>query len=114
MSTANKRKQIELSDPPHVKRDSYVELRNQGAINPRALLGNSLPDGRGPYLFTTPNGAKSWRFDYRSPKGGKRYVLVHGSYPNVSLAEARNLHSEARLKDGMRNSLAPAPGRTRV
>ena len=112
MSTPNKGKQIELLDPLHGKRASYVELTSRGGINPGALLGNSLPDGRGLYLFMTPNGAKNWRFDYRFPKAGKRYVLIHGSYPDVSLAEATNLHSEARLKD-WKFLCARAPKRSR-
>jgi integrase len=46
-----------------------------------------LADGKGLYLRVGPTGAKSWIFRYRN--GGQRHDLGLGSYPDISLAEAR-------------------------
>lgn len=53
-------------------------------------------DEKGLYLFVTPHGAKSWRYDYRI--GGKRSTITFGKYPDVTLANARKKHLEARAK----------------
>lgn len=53
-----------------------------------------LGDAGGLYLFVTKTGAKSWRFKYRF--GGKEKRIVFGRYPEVSLAEARDLRDDAR------------------
>lgn len=44
-------------------------------------------DGNGLYLYITPNGTKSWRFDYRF--NGKNKTATFGVFPLFSLAEAR-------------------------
>ncbi len=46
------------------------------------------------YLEIFPNGAKSWRLKYRI--AGKEKRVVFGSYPLLSLAEARQKLSEAK------------------
>lgn len=46
-----------------------------------------LADGGGLYLFVSKAGSKSWRFKFRI--GGKEKRLVFGTYPDMSLAEAR-------------------------
>lgn len=51
-------------------------------------------DQGGLYLFVSPHGTKSWRFDYRLH--GKRETLTIGKFPEVSLEEARRRHVEAR------------------
>lgn len=53
-----------------------------------------IPDEKGLYLFVTPKGLKSWRYDYRL--GGKRATVTFGKFPDVSLADARRKHLEAR------------------
>lgn len=53
-----------------------------------------LPDGGGLHLFVTKKGFKSWRLKYRF--AGKEKLLVLGSYPGVSLAEARERRDEAK------------------
>lgn len=60
-----------------------------------------LPDGRGLYLRIVPTGGKLWRFDYRHE--GKYKTLALGSYPDVSLAKARDRREAARkqLADGI-------------
>ena len=55
-------------------------------------------DARGLYLEVPPSGAKRWRFRYRLSGKEKRISL--GTYPDVSLAEAR------RKRDGARELLA--------
>lgn len=60
-----------------------------------------LTDGGGLYLELLPSGKKSWRFAYRF--AGKKTKIVFGTYPEISLAEARRLHAEARkiISQGM-------------
>jgi integrase len=53
-----------------------------------------LADGDGLYLQVTRNGGKWWRFRYLI--GGKEKMLSFGTYPDISLAEARNRRHEAR------------------
>lgn len=52
-----------------------------------------LTDGGGMYLFVGRS-AKSWRYNYSF--GGKRNTYTIGTYPEISLKEARRLHEEAR------------------
>ena len=53
-----------------------------------------LFDGGGLYLEITPKGKKLWRFKYRV--SGKPKLLSFGSYPDISLAEARKRRQDAR------------------
>jgi len=53
-----------------------------------------LYDAGGLYLGIQPNGGKWWRYEYRF--GGKRKLLALGVYPDVSLANARERHADAR------------------
>ncbi|NIY49683.1 tyrosine-type recombinase/integrase [Cedecea colo] len=53
-----------------------------------------LTDGDGMVLLVHPNGSKYWRLRYRF--GGKEKMLALGKYPEVSLADARARHDEAR------------------
>ena len=53
-----------------------------------------LTDGDGLYIHVTEKGAKLWRFRYRF--GGKEKLLALGSYPEVSLLDARQRRDEAR------------------
>jgi len=53
-----------------------------------------LADQGGLYLFCTNDGTRSWRYDYRL--AGKRKTFTIGLYPETSLAEAREHHSDAR------------------
>lgn len=65
-----------------------------------------LADGGGLHLLVNPNGSKWWRWAYRF--GGKAQTLSMGTYPQVSLAEARARHDEARklLAQGINPSAA--------
>ena len=53
-----------------------------------------LSDNGGLYLLVRPNGSKAWKYDYRI--NGKRGTYTLGSYPELSLKEAREAHLEAR------------------
>lgn len=53
-----------------------------------------LADQGGLYLFCNNDGTRSWRYDFRL--AGKRKTFCIGIYPEVSLADAREHHSDAR------------------
>jgi hypothetical protein len=59
-----------------------------------------LADARGLCLLIQPTGSKWWRFRYRFQ--GAEKMLSLGTYPNVSLSQARDRRDEARktLEDG--------------
>ncbi len=61
-------------------------------------------DAGGLYLMVTPKGSYYWRYKYRFEK--KEYVLALGIYPEVSLADARLKHLEAKklLQNGVNPS----------
>ncbi len=60
-----------------------------------------LTDGEGMFLLVASSGGKRWRLKYRF--GGKEKLLALGTYPDVSLSEARIKRHEARnqLAHGM-------------
>lgn len=53
-----------------------------------------LTDGRGLFLLCVPSGGRWWRFKYRF--GGKEKLLSLGTYPEVTLAKAREAREDAR------------------
>lgn len=53
-----------------------------------------MTDGAGLYLEVRPNGSKLWRYRYRI--AGKENVFAVGSYPEVSLSDARAERDAAR------------------
>ena len=53
-----------------------------------------LFDGGGLYLLVNTNGSRWWRFKYRYL--GKEKLLSFGTYPDISLKEARDRRDEAR------------------
>jgi integrase len=53
-----------------------------------------IADGGGLFLLVSKGGGKLWRWDYRFE--GKRKTMALGKYPDVSLATAREKHSDAR------------------
>lgn len=60
-----------------------------------------LTDGNSLHLLVNPNGSKLWRLRYRF--GGKQNMLSLGSFPEISLADARAKRDDARklLADGV-------------
>ena len=57
----------------------------------------SLADGQKLSLRIKSSGSKAWIFTYQRPYTKKRTNLGFGSYPEVSLASARKLRSEALI-----------------
>ena len=53
-----------------------------------------LFDGGGLHLLVTPSGGRLWRWKYRFE--GKERQLALGSYPTLTLADARERHATAR------------------
>ena len=51
-------------------------------------------DGHALYIFIRPNGSKLWRMSYRFE--GKQKTLSFGSYPIVTIEEARDLRTKAK------------------
>lgn len=69
---------------------SDVKIRNaQPTAKPYKLT-----DSGGLFVLVQPNGGKWWRYKYRFL--GKEKKLSLGVYPDVSLAEARERHAQAR------------------
>lgn len=55
-----------------------------------------LSDGEGLQLRVKPNGTKTWLLDYFKPYTKKRTSISLGTYPSVTLADARKKKREAR------------------
>jgi integrase len=53
-----------------------------------------LTDGGGLYLLVKPSGFKGWKYDFRL--NAKRGTFTIGSYPDISLKDARIAHQTAR------------------
>ena len=56
-----------------------------------------LFDGGGLFLQVTPAGGKHWKLKYRRDDG-KEGLLSFGTYPDVSLEQARKKRDEARAQ----------------
>ena len=75
------------------KRISPLSEKNINAVQPTDKVYR-LFDGNGLFLLITPQGGKLWRFKYRFDGKEKRIAL--GTYPEVSLNDARSSRDEAR------------------
>ncbi|EOW9472299.1 integrase arm-type DNA-binding domain-containing protein, partial [Vibrio cholerae] len=53
-------------------------------------------DGGGLYLCIRPSGSRYWEFRYTRPVSGKKTYIGIGSYPDISLAKAREMAQEMR------------------
>src|SRR5437773_4618637 len=82
--------------PRHRKWGSgMARLGKLSAVEVQKAKGPAvLHDGGGLYLRVSASGAKSWV--YRFQLGKKRRDMGLGSYPDISLAEARALATEHR------------------
>ena len=63
-----------------------------------------LFDGKGLYLLIKPNNSRGWRIDYSI--NNKRKTLSLGTYPLITLAEARN--SAFEVKKLVSNGIDPS------
>ncbi|RXJ65806.1 integrase [Halarcobacter ebronensis] len=52
------------------------------------------PDGKGLWLVIMPNASKFWRYDFRY--GGKNLSMSFGTYPLITLKDAREKREQAR------------------
>jgi hypothetical protein len=59
-----------------------------------ATKPKKMSDGGGLHLLVQPTGSKLWRLAYRF--ASRQKTLALGSYPAVSLADARNARDEAK------------------
>ncbi len=66
-----------------------------------------LFDSGGLFLLLNPNGSRWWRFKYRM--GGKEKLLSLGTYPEISLKEARERRDDARK--AVKNGIDPSAQR---
>ncbi len=71
-----------------------------------------FPDGGGLYLLITENNSKYWRIDYRRPVSQKYNTLAVGTYPEVTLEQARLKRDEA--KKMLANGIDPAEERNSI
>lgn len=53
-----------------------------------------ISDGGGLFVIVNPSGSKWWRYSYRF--NGKQKTLSLGTYPEISLKDARDRHAELR------------------
>ena len=64
------------------------------AAKPKEKL-YKLADGGGLALWVLPSGKKTWRFEYRR-SDKKLDTITFGSYPELSLADARQMREAHR------------------
>ena len=76
--------------PKRIKPLSEIKIRN---AKPQESA-YKLFDGGGLYLFVTPSGGKLWHFKYHFDNKEKK--LTFGSYPEISLLDARQRRDDAR------------------
>ncbi|WOH37684.1 integrase domain-containing protein [Thalassotalea fonticola] len=69
-----------------------TQIKNAKAV----LKDMTLFDGGGLAIIVKVNGSKLWRFRYTQPITKKRAMISFGSWPEVSLADARKKRDEAR------------------
>ena len=68
---------------------------------------NKEADGGGLYFIAEPNRSSWWRFDYRFKE--KQKTLSVGTFPDISLAEAREIRST--LRNQVANGIDPSQQR---
>lgn len=77
--------------PRNTKPLTNTEIKNAKPVESK---DTTLFDGGGLYLLLTKKGSKLWRFKYRF--NGKAKLMGFGSYPEVSLVEAREKRMEIK------------------
>ena len=83
-------------------------LNDKQVSNAKAKLKPvTLFDGGGLFLLVTTTGGKLWRFKYRFD--GKERLMSFGSYPEISLSDARLKREEARKQ--VANGIDPCEDR---
>lgn len=90
----------EIKKAKYTSKEDFEKLKK---LNPNVLRKNKLSDGKGLFLILKSNGTKFWQFDFSF--GGKRKSMSFGSYPTVSLKEARTKREDAR--NNIQNNINP-------
>ncbi len=78
------------SNPMKIQRLTDLVLRNAKPADREYRRS----DGSGLYLVIKPNGSKLWRWSYEF--SGKEKLISYGAYPEVGLAEVRELYAADR------------------
>jgi integrase len=73
---------------------ALTDIQCRTARCAEGLARERFSDGEGMYLEVTPNGSRYWRLKYRI--NGKEKRLALGTYPRVSLVQARQARRMAR------------------
>lgn len=81
---------------PKVPHMPLTDATCKNARCPEGKARERYADSGGLYLEALPAGGKHWRWKYRI--GGKEKRLAIGTYPAVTLAQARQARDEARKK----------------
>ncbi len=81
---------------PKVPQMPLADATCKNARCPEGKARERYADSGGLYLEALPAGGKHWRWKYRI--GGKEKRLAIGTYPAVTLAQARQARDEARKK----------------
>ena len=83
------------------KYTSKQEFENLKKINPNIERKNKLSDGKGLFLNIRESGTKMWQFDFKFLN--KRCSMSFGTYPEVSLKNARDMRNKAieNIKKGI-------------
>jgi integrase len=70
-----------------------------------------IADRDGLYLAVLPSGAKSWRYNHLHPATGKAATKTYGTWPTLSLADARTAHLayRAALRAPAAQAARPVP-----
>lgn len=79
--------------PTEVK-NALNNIKVKAAIESAKVF--KMRDGSGLYLRIRPSGSRAWIQEYVQPYTGKRTSLSFGSYPEVSLAQARAERTKLR------------------
>ncbi|MFP1835374.1 integrase arm-type DNA-binding domain-containing protein [Lonsdalea quercina] len=89
---------IRLVIPPHItiRAHNYPSDKYRDQSAKPAEKEYTLQDGDGLSLLVKPSGSKIWRFNYYPPDTKKRASISFGSFPAVSLAEARQQREAAK------------------
>lgn len=80
-----------------IEKISSAKLKAVLAAAERGEFGTKtkkISDGKGLQFWLTPEGGRYWRMEFRF--GGKRKLLALGTYPEVSMADARRKAEAAR------------------
>lgn len=77
----------------YVKNITFKKVAKERCATTK-VQGLKIADGGGLYLWLSASNAKSWRYKYRLL--GKEGTFTIGSYPEISLAKARETHELAR------------------